>query len=155
MVRVFANGPGYLGSIIGRVIPKTQKWYLMSPFLTLSIIRYGSGVKFVNPGKGVAPSPTSWCCSYRIGSLQVTFDYSCQVYFCFFIASIYKIETLQLEIKLHQVSKNILKYIYIYIYIYEVYWDLYNGISASYGSIKAETWFTCKWLISNSPFEWL
>ena len=24
-VRVFANGPGYLGSIPGRVIPKTQK----------------------------------------------------------------------------------------------------------------------------------
>ena len=29
MVRVFANGPGDLGSIPGRVIPKTQKWYLM------------------------------------------------------------------------------------------------------------------------------
>ena len=25
MVRVFANGPGDLGSILGRVIPKTQK----------------------------------------------------------------------------------------------------------------------------------
>ena len=38
MVRVCANGPGDLGSIPGRVIPKTQKWYLMLPCLTLSII---------------------------------------------------------------------------------------------------------------------
>ena len=28
-----------LGSIPGRVIPKTQKWYLMPPCLKLSIIR--------------------------------------------------------------------------------------------------------------------
>ena len=28
MVRVFANGPGELGSITGRVIPKTQKMVL-------------------------------------------------------------------------------------------------------------------------------
>ena len=44
-VIVFANGSGDLGSIPGRVIPKTQKWYLMPPCLTLSIIRYGSRVK--------------------------------------------------------------------------------------------------------------
>ena len=29
MVRVFANGPGDLGSIPGRVIPKTQKMVLL------------------------------------------------------------------------------------------------------------------------------
>ena len=39
MVRVFANGPGDLGSIPGRVILKTQKWYLMLTCLTLSIVR--------------------------------------------------------------------------------------------------------------------
>ena len=39
MVRVFANGPGDLGSIPGQVKTKTQKWYLMLPCLTLSIIR--------------------------------------------------------------------------------------------------------------------
>ena len=43
-VRVFANGPGDLGSIPGRVIPKTQKM-VMPPCLTLSIIRFGSRVK--------------------------------------------------------------------------------------------------------------
>ena len=60
-VRVFANRPGDLGSIPGRVIPKTQKWYLMPPCLTLSIIRYGPRVKWSNPGKGVSPSPTPRC----------------------------------------------------------------------------------------------
>ena len=42
--------------------------------LTLSIIRYGSRVKWSNPGKGVVPSPTFWCSSYRKGSLRVTLD---------------------------------------------------------------------------------
>ena len=40
MVRVFTNSPGDLGSIPGRVIPKTKKkWYLMPPCLTLNIIK--------------------------------------------------------------------------------------------------------------------
>ena len=55
MSRVFANGPGDRGSILGRVMPKTQKRYLMLPYLTLSIIRYGSRVKWSNQGNGVAP----------------------------------------------------------------------------------------------------
>ena len=38
-----------------------KKWYLMPPCLTLSIIRYGSRVKWSNPGKRVAPFPTPWC----------------------------------------------------------------------------------------------
>ena len=54
MVSVFANGQRDLGSIPGRFIPKTQKkWYLMSPWFTLSIIRCGSRVKWSDPGKGV------------------------------------------------------------------------------------------------------
>ena len=40
---------------------RLKKWYLMPPCLTLSIIRYGSRVKWSNPGKGVAASPTPWC----------------------------------------------------------------------------------------------
>ena len=35
MVRVFANGPGDLGSIPGRVIPKTQKMVVDASCLTL------------------------------------------------------------------------------------------------------------------------
>ena len=77
MVRVFANSPGDLGSIPGRVIPKTKKkkCSLMSPCLTLSIIRYVSWVKWVNPGKRVVPSLTPWSSSYRIGSTRVILDY--------------------------------------------------------------------------------
>ena len=52
----FASGPGDWRLIPGQVIPKTQKWYLMPPCLTRSIIRYESRVKWSNPGKGVAPS---------------------------------------------------------------------------------------------------
>ena len=51
MVRLFINGPGDLGSIPGLVIPKTQKWFLKTPCLTLSNIRLGSRVKLNNPGK--------------------------------------------------------------------------------------------------------
>ena len=40
---------------------RLKKWYFMPPCLALSIIRYGSRVKWSNPGKGVAPSPTPWC----------------------------------------------------------------------------------------------
>ena len=76
--RVFASSLGDLGSIPGRVIPKTLKWYLMSPCLTISNIRYVSRVKLRNPGKGVAPSPTPRCSSYCKGSLLVALDYGRQ-----------------------------------------------------------------------------
>ena len=68
------------------------KWYLIPLCLTLSIIRYVSKVKWSNPVKGVAPSPTHWCCSYWKGSLQVALDNGRQLY--------------------------LLLHIYIYIYIY-------------------------------------
>ena len=51
--------------------------------LTLSIIRYGSRVLWSNPGKGVEPSPTLWCSSYRKGSLPVTLDSGRQLYFTY------------------------------------------------------------------------
>ena len=59
---------------------RLKKWYLVPPCLTLGIIRYGSRVKWINPGKGVASSPTHWCSSYRKGSLQVTLDNGRQLY---------------------------------------------------------------------------
>ena len=80
MVKVFTNGPGDLGSIPGWIITETQKWHLMAPCLILSIIRDGSRVKWSNPGKGIAPSPTSWCSSYRKGRLGITLDYVCLLY---------------------------------------------------------------------------
>ena len=37
---------------------RLKKCYLMPPCLTLSIIRYGSRVKWSKPGKEVVPSPS-------------------------------------------------------------------------------------------------
>ena len=85
--RVFANDPGDLGSTPGRVIPKTLKMVLnlIPTCLTLSIMRYVSRVKWSNPGKGVASSPTPWRSTYWKGSLPVTLDYCRQLYFTFLL----------------------------------------------------------------------
>ena len=58
MIRVFANDPGDLRSIPGRVIPKIATWCLFAQHSTF--IRYGSRVKSSNPRKRVAPFPTPW-----------------------------------------------------------------------------------------------
>ena len=52
---VLANGSGDRCLIPGRVIPKTQKWYLMPLCLKVSITRRTSKIKWSNLGKGVAP----------------------------------------------------------------------------------------------------
>ena len=61
--RVFANGPGDLGSIPRCVMPKTLKMVHDPPCLTLSNIRYVSRVKWSNPEKAVASSRTVRCSS--------------------------------------------------------------------------------------------
>ena len=45
MVRVFANGPGDLGSILGRVIPKTQKMVLDASLLNTQQYKVGIETK--------------------------------------------------------------------------------------------------------------
>ena len=74
----FANGLGDLGSISGRVIPKTQKMVLDATLLNTQHYKERIKVKWSNPGKGVAPSPTPWCSSYRKRSLLVTPNYGRQ-----------------------------------------------------------------------------
>ena len=56
LVRVFANGQRDWSSISGRVTPKTQKCYLMPPYLTLIIISYGSRVSGAIQGKELHPT---------------------------------------------------------------------------------------------------
>ena len=51
---------------------RLKKWYLIPPCLTLINIMYVSRVKWSNPEKGVAPSPTPRCSSDWKGSLLVT-----------------------------------------------------------------------------------
>ena len=79
MVRVFTNGPETWVQSQVTSYQRLKKWYLMPPCLTLSIIRYGSSVKGSNPRKGVDPSPTLWCSSYRKGSLRISLDYGHQL----------------------------------------------------------------------------
>ena len=102
MVRVFINGPEELGSIPGRVIPKTQKCYLLLSCLTLSIIRYRPRVKWSNPGKGVEPFSAPWFSSYRKGGLRVTLDYGRQLYFILSIV-IFRLSLLAWRIFLCQI----------------------------------------------------
>ena len=82
-VRVFANGKGDLGSIPGRVIPKTQKMVLDASLLNTQHYKVRIKGKVKQSREGVAPSPTPWCSSYRKESLRVTLDYGRQLYFTF------------------------------------------------------------------------
>ena len=79
-VRVFANGPGDLGSITGRVIPKTQKMVLDASLLNTQYYKVRIKGKVEQSREVVVPSPTPCCSSYRKGSLQVTLDYGRQLY---------------------------------------------------------------------------
>ena len=79
-VRVFANGPGDLGSIPGRVIPKTQKMVLDASLLNTQHYKVRIKGKVEQSREGVAPSPTPWCSSYRKGSLRATLNYGRQLY---------------------------------------------------------------------------
>ena len=79
VVRVFANGPGDLGSIPGRVIPKTQKMGLDASLLNTQHYKVRIKGKVEQSREEVAPSPTPWCSSYRKGNLRVTLDYGRQL----------------------------------------------------------------------------
>ena len=53
---------------------------MIPPCLTLRDIRYVSRIKWSNPRKEVAPSPTPRCSSYWKGILLIALDYSRQLY---------------------------------------------------------------------------
>ena len=72
----FANGPEYWGLSHVVLFQRLEKMVL--DCLILGIMRYGSTVKWSNPGNGVVPSPRTLCRSCWNGSLQVTLDYSRQ-----------------------------------------------------------------------------
>ena len=79
--RVFANDPrAWVQSQVASY-QIFKKWYLVPPCLTHSNIRYVSKVKWSNLGKGVAPSPTPWCSSYRKRSHLVALNYGRELYY--------------------------------------------------------------------------
>ena len=55
---VCINSPGDLSSIPSRVISIIPKWYLILPYLTLTLYGTYQNVKWSNLGKGVTPAPT-------------------------------------------------------------------------------------------------
>ena len=77
-VRVFANGPGDLGSIPGRVIRKTQKMVLDASLLNTQHCKVRIKGKVEQSRSSTLPY--TWCNSYRKGSLQVTLDYGRLLY---------------------------------------------------------------------------
>ena len=89
-----------------------KKCYLMSPYL-----RYKSRVKWCNPWKGVAPSPTPQCSSYWKEDLQVALDYGRQLYFFLYICTT----------NIYVFILSFILYIYIYIYM-EVYIYIYMEV---------------------------
>ena len=127
--RVFANGPGDLGSIQVTSYQRLLEWYLIPPGLTLTNIRYVSRGKWSNPGKGVVPSPTPWCSSYWKGSLLVTLDYSRQLSYLLIYIYTYKYSYIWLVVSSYGISillsclmpNPLYIYIYIYIYIYDLW----------------------------------
>ena len=122
MVKVSTNGPGDQSSIPGRVIWNTKKkWYLIPHCLTFGIIRYGSRVKWSNPGNGITPCPSAQCSSYWKGSRQVTLDYTRQLY-------------LYTHTHTHTHTHT---YIYIYIKIK----DKFEKIFEKYISLRGPTYF--------------
>ena len=80
MARVFAIGPGDLGSIPGRVIPKTQKIVFDASLLNTQHyeVRIKSKVEQSRERSCTLPYP------YSKGSLRVTLDYCRQRYFLYY-----------------------------------------------------------------------
>ena len=65
-----------------------SQWYLITPCLTLSNIKYISRVKWSNPGKRVVPYTTPHCSSYWKGSLLVALNYGHQLYLLYLYPSL-------------------------------------------------------------------
>ena len=101
--RVFADGPGDLGSIPGRVIPKTEKMVLDASLLNTQHYMVRIKGKVEQSREGVAPSHTPWCSSYWKWSLWVTVDYSRQLYFYLQYAVAYNLFLLFLNIVLYSI----------------------------------------------------
>ena len=72
--RVFANGPGNLGSIPVHVILKTLKMVLDTSLLNTQQYKVHTKGKVEQSRERVVPSPTLRCSSYWKGSLLVTLN---------------------------------------------------------------------------------
>ena len=78
--RVFANGPGDLGSIPVRVIPKTFKMVLDTSLFNTQQYKVRIKGKVGQSREWSSTSPTPRYSSYWKGSLRVALDYGRQLY---------------------------------------------------------------------------
>ena len=101
---------------------RLEKWYLMPLSLTLSIIRWGSRVKWSDTENGVAPYPTSWCSSYWTGAFR--FPLTKVANFTYLLVYIYI-------------------YIYIYIWSVNVWIEFWERLETR-ESICVELWHRSK-----------
>ena len=108
----------------------------MPPCLRLSIIRYISRVKWSNPGKGLAPSPTPRCRSYWKGSLLVTLNYSHQLYLLISIFTCWFLLTgicVYMWIYFFVYISRQKMYVYVYVFICILVFILFTNPSARAG----------------------
>ena len=112
-VRVFANGPGDLGSIPGRVIPKTQKMVLDASLLNTQHYKVRIKGKVEQSRERSRALPTRWCS--KLSKREPSGH-----------PRLWSLTLLTLLIPSHKHNENIY-YIYIYIYIY-IYTYIYINI---------------------------
>ena len=109
----------------------SKNWYLMMPCLALSIIKWGSKVKWSNPGNEVAPFSIPRCSSFWKRSLWVTLDYGRQlclyIYMCVCVCVCIYIYIYVCVC----VCVCVYIYMHIYIYIY-IYAHIYKGSVISF-----------------------
>ena len=94
-VRVCANRPGDLGSIPGRVIPKTQKMVLDASLLNTQHYKVRIKGKVEQSRERSSALPYTFVVSYRKGSFRVTLDYGRLLYFTYYIMMYFKIQWLK------------------------------------------------------------
>ena len=78
---------------IDRVISNSIEWYLMPPWLTVSIKKVRVKGKWSNHGKGVATFPAPLCTSYWKEIFLVTIDYgrpTIYKYICFYYNKLFQ-----------------------------------------------------------------
>ena len=89
MVRVFANGPGDLGSIPGIVIPKTQKMVLEAVLLNTQHYKARIKGKVGQSWEGSSALPYTLVLLLSKRSPRVTLDYGRQLFLSQYLLSLF------------------------------------------------------------------
>ena len=125
MIRVFANGPGDLGSIPGHVIPKTQKMVLDTTLFSTQhyMVRIKGKVEQSWEWSSTPPH-TPRRSSYWKGSLWIALDKSHQLYLlCYLCLSIFSTKFLILSIWPWTSSNYSFRYVLVsFIWAFSSFW---------------------------------